>query len=114
MHDKYMSSTWYYTVYRRGERLAPHIDGRKHEGDCHSIRTLLIYLNMPPDFDGGFTSIMEHEDAIHCIKPKIGKGLIMSQDVVHEGNEVTRGTKYVLRGDIMTRAICENLCADVV
>lgn len=102
MSDKFISNTWYYTVYNEGERLAPHVDGHKRENGCNSIRTLLIYLNMPPSFDGGATVIIE-DGKRNCILPRTGKGLVMSQDVLHEGGKVTRGRKYILRGDIMMR-----------
>lgn len=99
MRDTHLSKTWYYTVYQQGESLAPHIDGRKREGEYHSIKTVLIYLNMHPSFDGGSTCVLGHH-----ITPRTGKGLILSQDVLHEGKEVTKGTKYVIRGDIMVRS----------
>ena len=102
MSDKFISSTWYYTVYTEGEQLAPHVDGHKRENGCRSIKTLLIYLNMPSCFDGGETVIIE-DGKRYCVLPQTGKGLIMSQDVLHEGSKVTRGMKYILRGDIMMR-----------
>ena len=98
--DDYISHTWYYTIYTHGEQLAPHVDGHKHEGNCRSIKTILIYLNMHPSFEGGATCILEHDA---YIVPFTGKALLMSQDVLHKGCTVKNGTKYLLRGDIMSR-----------
>jgi hypothetical protein len=42
------------------------------------------------------------------ISPKQGLGLIFNHDVVHEGEQVTFGVKYILRTDIMFERV-ENL-----
>lgn len=103
MSYKFLSKTWYYTAYKHGESLAQHVDGHKHEEGGHSILTILIYLNMHPNFDGGETCVIECDNNMQYIVPATGKGLLMSQDVLHKGCKVTNGTKYVLRGDIMMR-----------
>jgi hypothetical protein len=56
----------------------------------------MIYLN--DDFEGGETTFPEF-----LIRPEQGMALIFNHDVYHSGREVTRGTKYVLRTDVMYR-----------
>ena len=56
----------------------------------------MIYLN--DDFEGGETSF----DTI-SIKGEKGMMLIFLHSLSHEGKEVTKGIKYVLRTDIMYR-----------
>ena len=109
MSDKTISDTWYYTIYHPGEFLAPHIDGNKREGEYRSIYTILVYLNMFPDFQGGSTNILS--DSLTVIKqivPRVGKGLLLAQDVLHEGSACLKGIKYVLRGDVMVRNLSSN------
>jgi len=76
-----------------------------------SFLTLLIYLN--EDYEGGETRFFP--DKQHCrflrdvenkvptfiIKPKTGRALVNIHNVLHEGSSVTRGTKYVVRTDIL-------------
>lgn len=98
--DSVISSTWFYTLYKNGECLSPHIDGHKTENNMKSYLTILIYLNH--NFSGGQTIIYQDKSrAITSIQPQIGKALIMSQDVMHESKILTSGTKYVIRSDIM-------------
>jgi hypothetical protein len=107
MTDKEVANTWYYTMYECGESLSPHIDGHKRYGENRSVRTVFVYLNMHPEFEGGATRILddyEHLNVTRCIRPVTGKAVVLSQDVLHEGAEVTRGTKYIARSDIIVRS----------
>lgn len=61
-----------------------------------SFYTFLIYLN--DDFIGGETTF---GDII--IEPKKGSLLIFLHSILHQGNEIKSGVKYVLRTDIMYR-----------
>jgi len=56
--------------------------------------TFMVYLN--DDFDGGFT---EFDDFI--IWPETGMAAIFNHKLRHAGTAVTRGTKYVLRSDVI-------------
>jgi prolyl 4-hydroxylase len=87
--------------YRPGQRFAPHFDGayfrpmteRGREG---SAVTALFYLN--DGFAGGDTRLIDYEVTI---APKRGSLFLFEHAMLHEGCEVTAGTKYVLRSDAM-------------
>jgi hypothetical protein len=82
-----------------------------------TFMTLLVYLN--DDFTGGQTGFWTQHDTIgmkeHCrflrasehkphqvvVNPKIGMALVNDQNLLHEGMAPTKGTKYVLRTDIV-------------
>eukprot|EP00794_Sanderia_malayensis_P010151 gene10151-11188_t len=111
--------------------FSPHKDSQYcPNGDCRSLLTLVIYLN--EDFDGGSTCFyfpkdkklrkdVSIEEEIQSsggldngytkfvIKPSIGKAVIFSQDILHESVPVTKGTKYILKTDIMVKRVGESL-----
>ena len=39
------------------------------------------------------------------MSPKAGTALIFNHDTVHEGQPVTKGTKYIIRTEIMYRRV---------
>lgn len=83
--------------YEPGQQFRKHNDQSFIRKDIEaSYYTFLIYLN--DDFEGGETTF----NHIH-IKPKTGTALIFLHSLEHAGTEVTHGTKYVLRTDIMYR-----------
>jgi len=82
--------------YGPGHRFSPHYDGAFHRipDREESALTFMIYLN--DDFEGGETAFEEL-----VVKPKCGSALLFFHAIRHEGREVTRGHKYVLRSDVM-------------
>jgi hypothetical protein len=55
-------------------------------------------LRLNEGFDGG-----ETEFEAQSIVPKTGHALLFEHRLRHQGAEVTAGTKYVLRSDVMFR-----------
>jgi predicted 2-oxoglutarate/Fe(II)-dependent dioxygenase YbiX len=86
--------------YDEGERFAPHYDGAfiRHANE-RSYLTFMIYLN--DGFDGGSTTFSDWDVEI---VPKAGTMLVFEHALLHTGEAVTRGRKYVLRSDVMYRA----------
>lgn len=85
-----------YTV---GQRFAPHADGAFYRSeDERSFFTFMIYLN--DGFEGGDTDFLELRERV---TPRAGLALFFQHPLIHEGCEVTAGTKYVLRSDLMYR-----------
>lgn len=83
--------------YEPGQAFRWHHDGAfARSRDERSFYTLIIYLN--DDFTGGATEFERR-----CIEPATGRALIFYHPLRHQGAEVRRGTKYVLRTDIMFR-----------
>ena len=82
-----------------------------------SFLSILVYLN--EDFTGGETGYWPDHNGIHCrflrnvekqsckkdhqviITPEIGKLVIQDQNILHEGLPTSKGTKYLLRTDII-------------
>lgn len=83
--------------YEPGQSFRWHYDGAFMRGPGEVSRlTFLVYLN--DDFEGGET---EFHDA--RIEPHKGEALLFTHGVLHQGAEVRRGVKYVLRSDVMFR-----------
>lgn len=80
--------------YSPGQRFRMHKDGPWVEGGLTSKLTLLVYLN--EGYAGGDTNF---RDVV--VKPAVGKALLFIHDTWHEGAQITEGTKYVLRSDVL-------------
>jgi prolyl 4-hydroxylase len=84
--------------YHPGQRFAPHTDGSFRRDDRERSRfTFMVYLN--GDLEGGETRFRRI-----VIPPVQGCALLFRHEIEHEGCEVTRGVKYVLRSDVMFRS----------
>jgi len=83
--------------YEPGQVFRWHSDGAfvRRAGELSRL-TFIVYLN--EDFDGGATEFL---DAV--VTPRRGMALVFSHPVRHQGAVVTRGTKHVLRSDVMFR-----------
>lgn len=91
--------------YEPGQYFAWHYDGcfRRNEHE-ESKLTLMIYLN--DDFTGGETKFSlryPYNDIV--VKPIKGHALVFDHYLFHEGSAVVRGTKYVLRSDVMYKRV---------
>lgn len=86
-----------YYRYEPGQYFKKHIDQPFiRNGVEASYYTLLMYLN--DNYRGGETTFEKS-----VIYPKAGTALLFRHDLLHSGNEVVTGTKYVIRTDIMFR-----------
>jgi predicted 2-oxoglutarate/Fe(II)-dependent dioxygenase YbiX len=85
-------------VYRYdvGHHFGLHSDQSYTRGAGRSLLTLLLYLD--DDFEGGET---EFPDENKTIAPRAGDALWFQHAVLHAGKPVTRGTKHVLRTDVL-------------
>jgi len=61
-----------------------------------SAYTLIIYLN--DNMEGGDTTFPKFS-----VQPKTGTAIIFRHDILHSGEPVLSGVKYILRTDIMYR-----------
>lgn len=84
--------------YDPGQAFRWHRDGAfvRHMKE-ESFLTFMVYLN--DGFSGGATEF-EHTHVV----PRRGSALVFAHPLRHQGAEVTSGTKYVLRSDVMYRA----------
>jgi hypothetical protein len=87
--------------YEPGQKFAAHYDGAFQRDEYEiSLLTLIVYLN--EDFGGGTTEFLDFD--LHAT-PRTGTALLFQHRLLHEGCTVTSGMKYVLRSDVMYRAI---------
>ncbi|GAB5372061.1 hypothetical protein AAMO2058_001633500 [Amorphochlora amoebiformis] len=97
---------WRISRYTETQFFSPHQDGSytpASDPKLHSELSIVIYLNQ--DFQGGLTrffkdiTIAGSPGAV--IRPKIGSMLIFDHLLWHEGAPVIKGTKWIIRSDIM-------------
>lgn len=81
--------------YEDGQQFNWHYDGyfERLNGE-RSRLTFMVYLN--DGFEGGHTSFQEHS-----IAPRAGAALFFVHEILHKGQPVFKGRKYVLRTDVM-------------
>lgn len=83
--------------YRPGQHHIAHWDTVVElANDVQSRLTLVFYLN--EDFDGGHTDFPELGASI---QPRTGRALVFQHRVLHAAMPVERGTKFVLRTDVL-------------
>lgn len=83
--------------YEVGQHFGLHQDqGYAGPGGSRSLLTSMVYLN--EDFDGGETDFPEQQ---RVVVPRTGKALWFQHMLLHAGRRVVRGSKYVLRSDVL-------------
>jgi hypothetical protein len=92
--------------YDVGEQFEWHYDGCfERENGERSFLTYMIYLN--EGFEGGETHFGGLPAAPALVSgrviPRTGRALVFSHPILHKGEPVVRGRKYVLRTDVMYR-----------
>jgi prolyl 4-hydroxylase len=84
-----------YYRYTSGQAFRWHFDGAFVRNAAEqSLLTFMVYLN--EGFGGGATEF-EHRSIV----PRTGHAVVFDHGLRHQGAEVTHGTKYVLRSDVM-------------
>jgi len=97
---KNLSPRWYINRYLPGGFFYQHVDGTASYDNQKSLYTFIIYLN--DDFDQGETLFYNKQDQIiKRIKPQAGLAIIFPQNILHSGNKVLNGSKYIMRSDLM-------------
>jgi len=95
----------------QGRHFGPHLDGTYSVDQDHmSLLTCMFYLNGTDEFEGGRTNFiqMKTNKLNYSVKPEPGLCVIFRQmdtRCYHEGTEVTKGLKYIMRTDIMYHAV---------
>ena len=84
--------------YEPGQRFVAHSDGafRRTNGKRSQL-SFLIYLNQ--EFSGGETAFFGKDK--FRVQPVTGMALVFEHSQLHEGVTVEKGTKYVMRTDVM-------------
>lgn len=86
--------------YEAGQYFEWHRDGSfRRDLDERSMLTLMIYLN--EGYVGGRTDFSDYP----AVEPRRGMALVFEHGLLHRGAPVLAGIKYVLRTDVMFRAV---------
>ncbi len=104
-----LNERWRYYRYEPGQEFRAHYDGSfVRSGTEMSHLTFMIYLN--DGFKGGETKFVprDYTGSLHkaewvTVTPETGMAIIFVHRILHEGAKVLKGTKYVLRTDVMFR-----------
>jgi hypothetical protein len=102
-----------YYRYAPGQRFDWHLDGTFHRENGETSRlSFMVYLN--DGVAGGCTAfnlrregVLRDADPLIRVLPAAGKALVFRHDVLHTGEAVLAGTKYVVRSDVMCRRMSE-------
>jgi len=125
-----LNDLWRFGRYLPGGHFAPHKDGVFRLDFHHrSMKTFMIYLNgatsmdpsSPSEFEGGSTNLIYEgskfvsdetgiyhsleEFIYHKIRPVAGMALVFNHHMMHEGERVKAGKKYIMRSDVMFRRV---------
>lgn len=100
-----LSPNFRFCRYKPGQFFARHIDGVVIEGELHSFRTVMIYLNTVPEKEGGRTRFYMHDgkrlSIDYCYSPTAGDLFCFEQDQEHDGEALNGGLKYIMRTELM-------------
>lgn len=94
--------------YAPGQRFAEHMDHWYQPSETRiTLLTVLVYLNDsragdPDGFEGGETRFSEQLS--ETLVPRAGLVALFQHKLRHEGCPVTRGTKYLIRTDVLYEA----------
>jgi len=85
--------------YREGQHFGLHHDqSYEGPGGSRSHLTFMLYVNETEGLEGGETEFPEER---LTFAPVTGRAVIFQHAVLHEGRPVIRGTKLVLRTDVL-------------
>lgn len=92
--------------YTPGQQFVQHCDARFRHPRTHasSYVTIQLYLHDVPVENGGATTFLFNRDANVPCQPRAGSALIFTQDLLHEGSQLSAGLKYTLRTEAMYTA----------
>lgn len=103
--------------YKAGQFFKHHYDPTRYleefngtPGTYVSLITLALYLNDCSEFVGGGLNFLEveplpklHFISLGSVEPKVGRVALFLHDELHEGGQLTEGTKYMMQVDILYR-----------
>lgn len=106
--------------YNPNNHFSKHYDSGYHPDPTsnRTIKTCMLYLNS--EFEGGCTRFFNEkklssgeDELFFSLKPEAGMCVIFNQNILHDGELVTTGLKYMMRTDIFYKArILKNKLTD--
>ncbi len=99
-----LSGNFRFYKYQQTQKFNKHRDGNILEEGGLSLVTVLIYLNSVNKGAGGETNICDRMlDKPFLVTPEEGKVLMFNHALIHSGEELKEGIKYILRTDLIYR-----------
>ncbi len=90
-----------FSKYHEGQKFDIHRDG-VNQDDTGARTRYTVNIFLCDDFEGGETDFLDDSmNLAFRAHPKPGRGAIFDRDMLHRGNKVTKGFKYLLRTDVM-------------
>lgn len=98
-----LSGNFRFYKYFPGQKFKKHRDANKPEDGGVARITVLLYLNdLDVKIGGGGTNLCDYSlGPNRIIKPCIGRLLLFNHELMHTGEEVLSGVKYILRTDLI-------------
>lgn len=88
-----------FSKYAPGQEFNLHTDGLNRDAYGNQSKyTVNIFLNH--GFVGGETEFFQEGGSISAT-PQAGRAVLFDREILHRGNRVLSGTKYLLRTDVM-------------
>lgn len=92
--------------YKPGNHFGKHYDEGYHPDPrkVRTVKTCMVYLN--GGFEGGHTRFYDEDDEeepFYLLKPVAGMCLVFNQNILHDGEKLGSGLKYIMRTDIHYR-----------
>jgi len=105
-----LNETFRTVKYDVGGHFSPHLDGgHVRSSTDRSLQTCMLYLN--DDFEGGRTRFFDESQeayatpdpakVVHTYVPRRGDALIFFSELMHDGEALTAGRKWILRSEVM-------------
>jgi hypothetical protein len=98
--------------YSANQYFHRHLDGIHYRSETEQSKlTFMIYLNNADEFEGGRTLFYQTKDSKEiwaAYIPQKGDLIVFDHNVWHEGEELKRGEKFVLRSDILYSKTTQN------
>eukprot|EP00736_Rhodelphis_marinus_P009249 Rmarinus@m.27136 len=111
-----LNESFRFCRYDPGGHFAPHFDGDYvRDSDERSLYTFMLYLNH--GFTGGTTNFISGDQqlkkdsqgrytadvqkVLFKVQPEAGMALVFRHPILHEGEPVLEGLKYIQRSDVM-------------
>ena len=108
-----LNECWRLAKYVPGDRFGAHCDAWfQRTDDEMSMYTVNVYMNAVPEPHGGATRFYRErcsEAPVLSVQPETGLGVVFRQppgeSLLHDGEQVFLGTKYLFRSDVMYRRV---------
>lgn len=94
-----------FSKYEEGGEFKMHRDGiNQNASGSRSVITVNVFLNGSDSFEGGSTDFFHQDKSLRqSVTPQAGRAAVFDSQQLHCGCPVTRGHKYLMRTDLMSK-----------